>query len=43
MVSIRWLVKPTDLLAVQLHEPKTNMVPVLIAVESKLKYAIEFF
>ena len=41
LVSIRWLVKLPDPLAVQLHEPKTNVVPALIVGKSKLKDAIK--
>ena len=43
IASIRWLAKPPDPSAVQLHEPKMNVVPAVIAGESNLKDAIEFF
>ena len=42
-VSIRSLAKPPDPLVVSLHEPKTKVVPALIAGKSKSKDAIEFF
>ena len=43
MVVVRWLSKLPNPLAVQIHEPKTKVVPALIAGRSKLKDAIEFF
>ena len=43
MGLIRWLEKPPDPLAMQTHDPKTKVVPALIAGKSKLKDAIEFF
>ena len=43
VVPTRWLEKPPDPLVVQTHEPKTKVVPVLIARRSNSKDAIEFF
>ena len=40
VASIRWLTKPPDPSAVQLHELKMNVVPALIAGKSKSKDAI---
>ena len=41
--SIKWLEKPPELLAMQTHEPKTKVVPALIAGKLNSKDAIEFF
>jgi len=41
--SIRWLEKPPDPLAMQIHEPNRKVVPALIAGKLNSKDAIEFF
>ena len=39
----KWLEKPPDLLAMQTHEPNTQVVPVSIAAKLNSKETIEFF
>jgi hypothetical protein len=41
--SARWLLKPPELLAMQIQEPKMKVVPSSGTVLVKLKDAIEFF
>jgi hypothetical protein len=40
---IRWLEKLPDPSAMQIHEPKTKVVPASIAGKLKSKDAVEFF
>jgi hypothetical protein len=39
---MRWLLKPPEPLAMQIHEPKLNVVPSLSTALVKLNVAIEF-